>query len=153
MRLSKDFHLYEFERSSTATRLGIDNKASNEIIGNIQALVDHVLQPLRDLYDQSIRIASGYRCPTLNSIIGGAQHSQHMTGDAADIDTERDNLQLFNLIVRGHLPFDQLIWEFGQLKPEWIHVSYAGANGRGQILRAYRDDHGVHYSPFIYGVQ
>tara|TARA_R110000765_G_scaffold288882_3_gene385097 strand:- start:483 stop:743 length:261 start_codon:yes stop_codon:yes gene_type:complete len=33
-----------------------------------------------------IRINSAYRCPTHNANIGGAKHSKHLEGLAADID-------------------------------------------------------------------
>ena len=34
---------------------------------------------------QPVRILSGYRTPALNAIVGGAAHSRHCEGDAADI--------------------------------------------------------------------
>ncbi len=35
--------------------------------------------------DKAIHITSGYRCPKHNTDVGGAKHSQHMSGIAADI--------------------------------------------------------------------
>ena len=148
MNLSKDFVLEEFIRSVTATRLGLDNSVTPDIIQNLTNLCVNVLQPLRDWYGKPIRIASGYRCQALNAYIGGSLNSQHMVGQAADIDTIEDNVKLFDHILQG-LPYDQLIWEFGLKVPAWIHVSFNVYKNRKQILRAYRDENGVHYSPFI----
>lgn len=45
-----------------------------------------MLERLRTvLGDRHIRILSGYRTPPYNARIGGAPHSQHMAGTAADI--------------------------------------------------------------------
>lgn len=46
------------------------------------------LQDLRDLIRRPIRIISGYRCKRHNDAIGGALHSQHLLGKAADIQVE-----------------------------------------------------------------
>jgi len=135
MKLSDNFYLIEFQRSMTATRLGIDNTIPEELVPKLRALCHNVLQPLRNQYGKPIRIASGYRTPSLNSYIGGSTFSQHKLGEAADIDTIEDNDLLFDLIK--DLPFDQLIWEFGDERPEWVHVSYR-PKPRKEILRAYK---------------
>jgi len=147
MKLSDNFYLHEFERSMTATRLGIDNSIPDDCIYKIRNLCHHVLQPLRNIYDKPIHIASGYRTPALNSYIGGATFSQHKLGEAADIDTTDDNDTLFRILTEDKIQFDQLIWEFGDVKPEWIHVSYR-AEPRREILRAYRHKDKTHYEPF-----
>ena len=152
MKLSDNFWLLEFQRSQQATRLGINNIIPEELIPSIRYLAQTTLQPLRNIYGNPIRIGSGYRCGALNSYVGGSVNSQHMIGEAADIDTVHDNLTLFRMIIDNKIPFDQLIWEFGDEKPEWVHVSCRMKDNRKQILRAYRDKYGAHYSPFIYQV-
>lgn len=153
MQLSENFWLHEFERSVTATRRGIDNTVPEDLISSLRYLVQTTLQPLRNIYGKPIRIASGYRTPALNSYIGGSVHSQHMRGEAADIDTVHDNAMLFDMILGEKLAFDQLIWEFGDEKPEWIHISLKREYNRGEMLRAYRDKYGVHYAPFVHRVE
>ena len=148
MDLTANFTLEEFTKSTTAIRMGIDNSVTPEIIHNLQDLCIDVLQPLREWYGKPIRIASGYRSPALNSYIGGAGKSQHMKGEAADIDTLEDNCMLFDHILQA-LPYDQIIWEFGKKVPAWIHVSFRRNKNRYKVLKAYRDEYGVHYSPFI----
>ena len=45
-----------------------------------------VLEKIRDLSgDKTVRIVSGRRCPKRNKQVGGAPHSQHLKGTAADI--------------------------------------------------------------------
>ena len=130
----KYFTIRELTRSVTASNRKIDNTPSAEVVGNLTALVEKVLDPLREAWGAPIIVTSGYRCPKLNKAVGGAKTSQHMYGQAADIrtvsDTVEDNKKLFNLIVKLKLPYDQLIDEYGY---NWIHVSY-GPRHRRQAL-------------------
>ncbi len=88
-RLSKNFTLNEFLRSSTAER---DDEIAEEqfnppenIVANLAYLCGTTLQPIRDVLGVPLRIISGYRYPSLNSKIGGSKSSQHMHGQAADV--------------------------------------------------------------------
>ena len=47
MKITKNFNLEEFEKSDTAKRLGIDNSVPKELLPNIKALCEKVLEPLR----------------------------------------------------------------------------------------------------------
>ena len=134
--LSKNFALEEFTRSKTANQKGISNQPGPAEIAALAALVQNVLQPLRDAVGFPINITSGYRSPQLNAAIGGATNSQHVKGQAADL-VSQDNAKLFNYIMQN-LPFDQLIWEAGNdSQPEWVHVSYKPSFNRKQVLRYY----------------
>jgi uncharacterized protein YcbK (DUF882 family) len=44
-----------------------------------------LLQAIREKLGKSISITSGYRCQNHNKKVGGALHSQHCLGNAADI--------------------------------------------------------------------
>lgn len=111
------------------------NKTTPEIEQNLNTLVYTILDPLRLFYGKPITVTSGYRCPELNKKVGGVGNSQHLRGEAADIDTgsRLENQHLARMIVQLNLPFDQLIDEANYA---WVHVSYkrVGEN-RGQILR------------------
>ena len=48
------------------------------------ALLD-LLEQAHEYFDEPMVIMSGYRCPHHNAEVGGATHSQHMEGTAADI--------------------------------------------------------------------
>ena len=60
MKLSENFSLNELTKSQTATRRGISNQPSEEHLENLKALVEKVLQPIRDSKGQPIRVTSGY---------------------------------------------------------------------------------------------
>ena len=125
----KYFTLKELTRSVTAKNKGIDNTPGEVEKNNLIALVENVLDPLREAWGQPIIITSGYRCPALNRAVGGSATSQHVKGEAADIrtvsDTVEDNKALYELIKILNLPIDQCINEYGY---DWIHVSYSPKN-------------------------
>lgn len=118
----------------TAIKLRLWNGANLEVEENLRALVDEVLDPLREAYGRPVRVTSGYRCPRLNTLVGGAPNSQHMRGEAADIQPvagNEDDLPEMARILIGNGKFDQLI-----VYPTFIHVSWRrfGWN-RKQVLR------------------
>ena len=117
--------------------MGIDNTPTPIAVANLTALVDAVLDPLRERYGYPVHVSSGYRCPRVNAAVGGKRTSQHVNGEAADIyvANKRDKSMLFSMIYYL-LPFDQLIWERGNDEaPAWIHVSYREGNNRRECLR------------------
>ena len=125
----KHFTIQELTRSATATRLHIDNTPDAAVVRCLELLVDNILDPLRERYGLPIYVTSGYRCRLLNDAVGGADNSQHMLGQAADITagSPDENRRLYNLIRQMRLPFDQLIDEQGM---QWIHVSYGPRHRR-----------------------
>jgi hypothetical protein len=132
----KYFTIRELIKSTTAIERHIDNSPSKEVERSLTALVEKILDPLREAYGKPIIVTSGYRCARLNKVVGGAPSSQHVKGEAADIrsvqDTPEENRKLYDLIVKLNLPFDQLINEHGF---DWVHVSF-GSRHRRQQLRA-----------------
>lgn len=120
----KYFSFQEFERSETATRYGIDNRLPDRLKGNVAALVDNVLDPLREAWGKPITVTSGYRCAALNKAVGGVPTSMHLTGNAADITTgnEVDNRKLYQLAQELNLPYFELIGKKYGFK--WLHVSF-----------------------------
>ena len=144
--LSPHFSLSEFERSATATKLGIDNRVPSQYIPALQQLCQEILEPLRAFANHPIIIGSGFRCPALNKAVGGVKNSQHMTGEACDIRLPRtpyvdwgDNLAHTDMSVayrwldflEHHTDFDQLILEpsHGEY---WIHVSCKSDRSRNR---------------------
>ena len=130
MQLSTNFSLDELTRSDEATRLCIDNTPSLRVIDSLQALVDNVLQPMRDRLG-AVSVSSGYRSPALNKAIGGSATSDHCFGYAADIQINGlDNRELAGWI-KGGSSFTQLILEFyedGKPSSGWVHISYNPAD-------------------------
>ena len=120
------FTIEELYASDTAKRLGIDNKPTTQKMINLVYLCSYVLEPLRVAMGKPIKISSGFRCQELNKKVGGVYNSQHLKGQAADINIQGDmdfGRKIFEYI-RDHLPFDQLIWEHDKGGTYWVHVSF-----------------------------
>ena len=152
MQLTKNFSLVELTRSEAATREGLDNTPTPAVVENLRALTENILQPLRDAMGQPMRVNSAYRGPEANAVVGGSKSSQHMSGQAADIEFDGfDNRLLAKKIVDMKLPFDQIILEFyraGQPNSGWVHVSHRrGGPQRGQLLHAVREEGKTKYLP------
>lgn len=125
MQLSPHFKLVEFTRSATAQARHIDNTPNEEQIKNLKFLCDNVLEPLREQFGPII-IGSGFRCPALNTAVGGVKNSQHKTGEACDIHLPSIEVGKKYFEFLKKLPiFDQLIWERDNPRSNhyWIHVS------------------------------
>ena len=139
MQLSKHFTLEEFEKSQTATREGIKNKAGSGEIKNLGDLCYEVLEPVRVKFDKPVTITSGYRSPELSVAIGSKSTSQHCLGEAADFEIAGvSNLQVA-LWIQNNCDFDQLILEFWKKEDNdpnsgWVHCSYKDGSNRKQIL-------------------
>ena len=121
----KYFTYEELTRSDTATKLHIDNFPyfNQQVLGNLRALVENTLDPLRSIWGKPIRVNSGYRCPKLNAAVGGATNSSHMKGQAADITagSKADNKRLWDLLVESPIPFTKVI---NEKNFSWLHVSF-----------------------------
>ena len=129
--MGKYFTIDELCKSDTAKKKGIDNTPTAEIKQKLEVLIDELLDPVREAWGKPIRVNSGYRCPKLNKAVGGVANSQHMKGEAADLNAGSVSLnkQLFELI-RTRYEYDQLIDEANYA---WVHVSYVRRN-RKQVL-------------------
>ena len=130
--------------SVTATRLGVDNTPDDEQLTNMELIAEKIFEPLRKWVGGPIKINSFYRGLLLNTAIGGSKKSQHMKGQAMDIDDNyghATNAEMYHWI-KDNLDFDQMIWEFGNDdEPNWIHVSYVSKKeNRNRCLKAYRKD-------------
>ena len=140
MKLSEHLSLSEVTRSESAKRNQISNMPTGEHIANFMLLAEKIFEPIREHFGVPIHISSGYRSKELNAKIGGSATSQHCKGQAIDIDMDGStngvtNADVFEYI-KDNLPFDQLIWEFGNdINPDWVHVSY-NVKQRGETLKA-----------------
>ena len=129
-RISKSFKWSEFTKSDTATRLHIQNEITDwDVRDNIKALVEEVLQPLRDSWGGPLFINSGYRCLELNKAVGGVPTSQHCLGEGADVGCT-DPYALAKLVKKMRLEFDQM-----GVYASFVHLSYKrDGRNRGQIF-------------------
>ena len=134
----KNFKLSEFFVSSTADKNGIKNEPSLDeratIERNINLLVDNVLDPIRDKFCAPVIITSGYRCPQVNKLVGGANNSQHMSGCAADFHIKGFTYLMMRQVflnIYDTMDFDQLIYYRSK---NIIHVSYVENSNRHEAF-------------------
>lgn len=118
--IMKYFSIDELISSSVASARGINNTPSDAVIKNLSRLVSLVLDPAREVLGAPIRVNSGYRCPELNSAVGGVANSYHLQGRAADLTTGSVAGNRRLMAILRDLPHRELIWERGG---SWIHVA------------------------------
>ena len=135
--LSHNFTLEELCKSQTASRRGIDNLPTAEEIDNLRRVAENILQPVRTHFDRAFTPSSGFRCLELNRAIGSGDQSQHVRGEAVDIEVPRVSNYDLAVWIRDTLEFDQLILEcymLGDPASGWVHVSLTAENNRNEAL-------------------
>jgi hypothetical protein len=137
MNLSRHFTLREAMASQVAVRLGIDNTPPAAAIPHLTRVAESILEPIRAHFKIPFSPTSWYRSPELNARIGGKPTSQHVTGEAVDLELPGvANLALAHWI-KNNLAFDQLVLEFHDGRDPhsgWVHVSLVATACRGQDL-------------------
>ncbi len=141
MNISKYITYAEATKSDTAIKFNIKNDPdANQLIA-MKNVATKVFDPVREFVGAPLGVTSFFRSKDLNTKIGGSSTtSQHMSGEAIDIDCDKygnsTNKQIFDFI-RKNLDFDQLIWEYGtDTNPDWVHVSYKlNGKNRKQVLQ------------------
>lgn len=129
MKISEFLTLSEATKSPNAQRFNIDNLPGAEELENMKYTATELFDPVRRHIGGPLYASSFFRSEALNAITPGASMtSQHMTGEAVDMDADvfknGTNLQIFNFI-KDNLDFDQLILEYPNKegRPSWIHAS------------------------------
>jgi zinc D-Ala-D-Ala carboxypeptidase len=143
MNLSKNFTLSEMTKSETALRKDMVNDPLDRELGNLIALAQEVLQPVRDHYGVGVKVNSGYRSPDVNAAVGGSRTSDHCKGMAADIEIPGIANAVLAEYIKDNLKFTQLILEFytqGIPDSGWVHVSYDSDNLKCQVLTAVKQN-------------
>ena len=146
MNLSAHVTLAEFERSEAAIKHGIANKMNEFEIQRAKELCENVFEPIRAYLNKPIKINSGFRSAAVNKRIGGAKTSQHVLGEAMDLDLH--DRELFEWII-DNIEADQYIFEGGtQDKADWFHISYRKGRNRKQALRMVKVAGKTSYIPY-----
>ena len=98
----------------------IDNTPSPEMIETLRQTAQQ-MDRVRTLLGKPIRVNSGYRSPALNTAVGGAPTSAHMSGYAVELVCAGFGTasQICQAIIASHIQFDQLIQE-----GTWVHISF-----------------------------
>lgn len=153
MNLSPKVSLLTATKSDTAIRFGIDNTPNQVQLENMRRVSDKIIEPILARYPWAF-VSSFFRSAALNRKIGGAKNSQHMTGEAVDIDSPNNhaNEDIF-VFVRDNLVFDQLILEYPDANgvPSWVHISLKDKDNRGQVLVKLKDKY-VPYGLYTKGM-
>jgi hypothetical protein len=99
----------------------IDNRPPPDVAATLRTTAARMEEVRRLLGGRVISISSGYRCPALNRVVGGATTSAHLGGHAVDFNCYGfgDPQAVCRAIAQSDLAFDQLIEE-----GTWTHVSF-----------------------------
>ena len=135
---------------------GIDGTPTQStIIKNLKNLMENVIDIIVDKYP-NLTITSGYRCQELNRFIGGSNTSQHIFGQAIDIQVPGISTDvLYNFIYNNPQisSWDQLIWEYPEKgdNSSWVHISYSSLNRKKTTLASNIDGYHKIYNGERYG--
>ena len=155
--ISKYLNYEEATKSQTATRLGIKNEPNAQQLEAMKYVAVNVFDKVREFVGGPLHASSFFRSEKLNAAIGGSSKtSQHMKGEAIDIDCDTfghgTNQDVFNYI-RINLEYDQVIGEYPDAngKWSWVHVSLKKSGNRKQVLVKLKDKY-INYSDYKIGM-
>jgi len=152
VKLSKNFSLDEMTKSQTAIRMGLSNNPSEGEVENLRLLCERVLQPVRDHFNHTVTISSGYRNEILSQKIGSSRNSQHCKGEAADFEIFGVSNKELADYIHEELEYDQLIleyWKESDPNSGWVHCSYSENNNRKQYLKAFKINGATKYESMV----
>ena len=125
--ISKHISYHEGTYSQTGVRRNLDNTPNENQLKCMKEVSENLFEPLREWVGGPIKINSFFRGEPVNTAIGGSTRSQHMKGQAIDIDDtfgHKTNAEMYHYI-KDNLDFDQLISECGtDENPNWLHISW-----------------------------
>jgi hypothetical protein len=149
-QLTKNFSLHELTKSEAALRLGLENEPDEQQLAALKLLAEKVLQPVRDHYNKGVKVNSGLRVLLVNRAIGSKDTSDHVKGQAGDIEIPGVANADLAQWVKDNLEFTQLILEFytpGIPDSGWVHVSYDPKNLKKQVMTATKQGGKTVYLP------
>lgn len=124
----KYFTLEELLKSDKALASKVSNLPSWDVITHLLELAEF-LDQMRAAYGRPIYVSSGFRCPQLNTLVGGVQNSVHQHGWAADVYAK--DMAGFIAFIKSWAPgrhFDQIIIETSKTS-RWIHIGIRNNKG------------------------
>lgn len=121
----------------------------------LQDLINNVLGPITKVLGVKPHVTSGYRTPKHNTETGGSPDSQHIYGQAVDLQFVGDRKKTLSIAqaIASSCDFDQLILEYCQSEdasdPRVIHVSYKRPSGttKNRQAIAFSPNNGGTYKP------
>ena len=130
---SPNFSLDELTFSETATRKGIDNTPSDDVLDNLYKTAMEMENVRELLNNNPILISSGYRNLELNTLLGSKPTSAHIRGLACDFTCPKfgDPDDIVDAIFGSDIQYDQIILEFDK----WVHIAFP-ENGKSARKKA-----------------
>lgn len=123
MKLTKDFHLTEFDCKD-------GTPVPNEYFDNVFELAVN-LQVLRDELGEPVFISgSGYRTKEHNKKVGGAKHSQHLVAKAADISVKSKTPRQLAKIIEKLIAKGKMRQGGIGVYPGFVHYDIRGKKAR-----------------------
>lgn len=137
MKLTEHFTRREMERSATAERFDVPNVCPDELLENM-AMVAMQLEKIRVHYGAPVNVASCYRSPAVNRLVGGSQTSAHSSAMAADFTVRGvPNVDVCRWASINIPEFDQIINEFPESESGgWVHIGFTHKRPRRQLMTA-----------------
>ncbi len=118
--------------------LAVNRQDASNYRWSLETLCQTLLEPLRSKFGP-LRVSSGFRCLSLNRALPGSPTSQHMRGQAADVNHFEDTTDAKRVEMARWLDeeFKAGRLKFGQalIERECLHVSLPGTH-LGQVGRA-----------------
>ena len=136
--VNKQFSLYDYIRSDVATANDFDEQFSPNlvVVSNLKLLHDKIILPLLEALPGELIITSGFRCPRLNRKVCGVSNSQHLFGQAVDLNYFEKNKKADDILICKifdlDLTYDQLINEHNS---DWVHISFSNIQNRMELLK------------------
>ncbi len=112
-----------------------DNPLSALLENNLDTLLARV-NTLRLLWGKPMKVTSGYRPAAVNSSVGGAAKSKHLTCEAIDIHDPTQELSRYLLANQGILADIGLYLEHPDDTPTWCHLQISPSPSGMRVFRA-----------------
>ena len=124
MYLTQHFSLSEFTVSREAARRGIDNQAPHAVLPALYRLAERLEVIRKEVVSGALLVNSGYRCPSLNAVVGGQPTSNHLYGLAADIHSPKMHARDLWVGIRRLGKSHGLTWDECLLENDlWVHFA------------------------------
>ena len=123
--ISTHFTWKDVTASETAKKLGWVNELP-EILHDIAIAQAMLLENVRSVLNVPLSVSSWYRCPALNSRVGGKPNSAHLTARATDVvPIGLDIIEAYNMVAKAGVmeDIDQLILENDKNGNRWLHIA------------------------------
>lgn len=144
----KEFSLSDMTKTNHRLFIDKNRDISQEQADKLALVCTKLLLPIQEKWGKLI-IDSGYRCSTLNTLIGGSSNSQHVKCEAVDfvvdnLPEDKYLLDVFDWIYKeSDIVFGQLLFEYSS----WVHISlgepYRSKDRCGEVFRYETSPKGV----------